>query len=284
MTAATIDWPSSRCRKTGSRARCSRAARRYGSAAHRRADRHQHLRHPADRARLSPPRSAHRRAASGLRLSPTATTRSPSRTTCAADSGLRGPAVSICTACSSSAKVFAAAQRLIAAELIDAAVVGGVDSLCLTTLYGFHSLQLTAREPCRPFDRAREGLSIGEAAAFALLERAPSAARCGRCAAARHRRVERCLSHVESASRGRRRAERHASRAAAAGLDAADIDYINLHGTGTPEQRRRRSARGRGVVRRRHRLQLDQGGHRSRARRRRRARGGDLCARAASAA
>src|SRR6188768_3675913 len=54
----------------------------------------------------------------------------------------------------------------------DAAVVGGVDTLCLTTLYGFNSLQLLAPEPCRPWDAARQGISIGEGAAFCLLERA----------------------------------------------------------------------------------------------------------------
>jgi 3-oxoacyl-[acyl-carrier-protein] synthase-1 len=84
---------------------------------------------------------------------------------------LAGPAAVISCACSSSAKVFASARRAIEAGLIDAAVVGGVDSLCLTTLYGFHALQLVARTPCRPFDAARDGISIGEAAAFALLER-----------------------------------------------------------------------------------------------------------------
>src|SRR5881398_912354 len=83
---------------------------------------------------------------------------------------LAGPAVVISSACSSSAKVFASARRAIEAGLIDAALVGGVDSLCLTTLYGFHSLQLVSRGPCRPFDLARDGISIGEAAAFALLE------------------------------------------------------------------------------------------------------------------
>src|ERR1700761_3062792 len=86
---------------------------------------------------------------------------------------LQGPAVVVCSACSSSAKVFGSARRMIDAGLIDAAVVGGVDSLCLTTLYGFHALQLTAPDACRPFDLHRSGLSIGEAAAFALLERAP---------------------------------------------------------------------------------------------------------------
>ncbi|MGB0129592.1 MAG: beta-ketoacyl synthase N-terminal-like domain-containing protein, partial [Rhodocyclaceae bacterium] len=88
--------------------------------------------------------------------------------------GLEGPAAVTSTACSSSAKVFAAAARMMECGLIDAALVGGVDSLCLTTLYGFSSLELTATEPCRPFDTTRKGISIGEAAAFALLERAPA--------------------------------------------------------------------------------------------------------------
>lgn len=74
-----------------------------------------------------------------------------------------------------SAKAFAAADRMISAGLADAAIVGGVDSLCLTTLYGFSSLELTSPEPCRPGDAHRQGLSIGEAAAFALLERADAA-------------------------------------------------------------------------------------------------------------
>src|SRR5689334_10958195 len=83
---------------------------------------------------------------------------------------LHGPAFTVSTACSSSAKVFANAQRMIAAGICDAAVVGGVDSLCLTTLYGFGSLELLSREPCRPFDAQRSGISIGEGAGFALLE------------------------------------------------------------------------------------------------------------------
>ncbi len=83
---------------------------------------------------------------------------------------LRGPSVSVSSACSSGAKVFGSARRMLEAGLIDAAVVGGVDSLCLTTLYGFDSLELLSPEPCKPFDIVRNGISIGEAAAFALLE------------------------------------------------------------------------------------------------------------------
>ena len=85
---------------------------------------------------------------------------------------LTGPAAAVCTACSSGAKVFGNARRMIEAGLIDAAVVGGVDSLCLTTLYGFHSLEVLSATACRPFDPERNGISIGEGAAFALLGRA----------------------------------------------------------------------------------------------------------------
>lgn len=82
-----------------------------------------------------------------------------------------GPGIAISTACSSSAKAFATAARWIAAGVIDAAVVGGVDSLCGTTLHGFTSLQLVAPRPCRPFDLHRDGISLGEGGAFVLLER-----------------------------------------------------------------------------------------------------------------
>src|ERR1700733_10006455 len=147
---------------------------------------------------------------------------------------LSGPAVAVCTACSSSAKVFAAAQRVIATNQIDAAIVGGVDSLCLTTLYGFHSLQLTSAEPCRPFDAARDGLSIGEAAAFALLERAP--ARLDPEAIVLLGAGESSDAYHMSSPRPDGAGAPSAMQAAlAAGrLASGDGDYINLHGTGTP--------------------------------------------------
>ncbi len=147
--------------------------------------------------------------------------------------GLRGPAYTISSACSSSAKVFATAQRLLACGVIDAAVVGGVDSLCLTTLYGFNSLQLMSSDPCRPFDAQRKGLSIGEAAAFALLERpaepvAPDTVLllgAGESSDAHH------MSSPHPDGLGARLAMQQAL--AQAGLRPADIDYINLHGTAT---------------------------------------------------
>jgi 3-oxoacyl-[acyl-carrier-protein] synthase I len=148
--------------------------------------------------------------------------------------GLEGPSAVVSSACSSSAKVFGSAQRMIAAGLIDAAVVGGVDSLCLTTLYGFHSLQLVSRSPCKPFDIARDGISIGEAAAFALIERAPESLDrdallllgVGESSDAYH------MSSPHPEGRGARAAMIQALQSA--GLGCERIDYINLHGTGTP--------------------------------------------------
>jgi 3-oxoacyl-[acyl-carrier-protein] synthase-1 len=147
--------------------------------------------------------------------------------------GLDGPAVVICSACSSSAKVFGSARRMIDADLIDAAVVGGVDSLCLTTLYGFHALQLTSSGPCKPFDSERDGISISEAAAFALLERVPDSLDAdavtllgvGESSDAYH------MSSPHPEGLGARAAMLAALDIA--GLEPRDIDYINLHGTGT---------------------------------------------------
>lgn len=148
--------------------------------------------------------------------------------------GLEGPAMAISTACSSSAKVFAVAARQLSSGLIDAAIVGGVDSLCLTTLYGFASLQLTSTQPCRPYDIGRNGISVGEGAAFALLERAPPNPTpgsilllgTGESSDAYH------MSSPHPEGLGAKMAMAAALRSA--GLTPADIDYLNLHGTATP--------------------------------------------------
>jgi len=147
--------------------------------------------------------------------------------------GLEGPSAVVSSACSSSAKVFASARRMIAAGLIDAAVVGGVDSLCLTTLYGFHSLQLVSPNPCKPFDVGRDGISIGEAAAFVLIERPPESLDAdailllgvGESSDAYH------MSSPHPEGRGARTAMLEAL--ACADLSPEDVDYLNLHGTGT---------------------------------------------------
>jgi 3-oxoacyl-[acyl-carrier-protein] synthase-1 len=93
--------------------------------------------------------------------------------------GLQGPSVTVSTACSSSAKVFAVAQRWLALGLADAVVVGGVDALCESVLFGFQALQLVSASACQPFGAAgvatgvaHKGISVGEAAGFMLLQRA----------------------------------------------------------------------------------------------------------------
>ena len=147
--------------------------------------------------------------------------------------GLTGPAVAISSACSSSAKVFASARRMIEAGFIDVAIVGGVDTLCLTTLYGFNSLGLLSQQACRPFDVNRDGISIGEAAAFALLERPDENSDAdavlllgvGESSDAYH------MSSPHPEGLGARMAMEQALETA--GLRPADIDYINLHGTAT---------------------------------------------------
>lgn len=157
---------------------------------------------------------------------------------------LSGPAAVVSTACSSSAKVFASAQRMIELGLIDAAVVGGVDSLCLTTLYGFTSLELTSPEPCRPYDAERKGISIGEGAAFILLERAPATPQAGQVLllGAGESSDAHHMSSPHPEGLGAQAAMQQAM--ARAGIGADGIDYINCHGTATPSND---SAEGRAI-------------------------------------
>lgn len=147
-----------------------------------------------------------------------------------AATGLTGPSVTISTACSSSAKVFATASRWIQHGLIDAALVGGVDSLCLSILYGFNSLELISSDPCKPFDRDRSGINIGEAAGYALVTRAdlsPDADTLllgyGESSDAHH------MSHPHPEGKGASLAMSRALQRA--GITADTVDYVNLHGT-----------------------------------------------------
>jgi 3-oxoacyl-[acyl-carrier-protein] synthase-1 len=143
----------------------------------------------------------------------------------------RGPCLTVSTACSSSAKAYATAARWLQQGVCDAVLVGGCDTLCGSTLHGFASLELTSAQPCRPFDSARDGISIGEAAAFAILVRADRddtrdayyLLGYGESSDAHHMSAP----HPEGA--GARLAIDAALRRA--GLAPADVDYINLHGT-----------------------------------------------------
>ncbi len=141
--------------------------------------------------------------------------------------GLTGVSVTVATACSSSAKVFAQAERLIRTGLADAAIVGGVDTLCGSVLFGFNSLELVSPELCQPFDVRRRGINLGEAAGFALLEREGTGGAWltgyGESSDAHH------MSTPHPEGRGARAALMDALDRA--GLEPSDIGYINLHGT-----------------------------------------------------
>ncbi len=146
--------------------------------------------------------------------------------------GLGGPTMTISTACSSSGKVFGAAARWLDAGVVDAVVVGGVDSLCLSILHGFASLELVSTRQCRPFDTERDGINIGEAAGFALLLPEASEgyeyqlAGSGETSDAWH------MAQPHPEGRGARDAMQRALDTA--GLLPVDIGYVNLHGTATP--------------------------------------------------
>lgn len=143
--------------------------------------------------------------------------------------GISGISLSISTACSSSARAFISAARMLELKLCDAVIVGGVDSLCLNTLYGFSSLELLSKSHCKPCDKHRDGLNIGEAGAFVLLERNESSSKniCllgyGESSDAYH------MSSPHPDGLGARRAMQQALTKSELTIDS--IDYINMHGT-----------------------------------------------------
>jgi 3-oxoacyl-[acyl-carrier-protein] synthase-1 len=143
--------------------------------------------------------------------------------------GVTGPCYAVSTACSASAKAVGCAQRLLDTGQVDAALVGGVDSLSQTTLRGFHSLQILSPVFCRPFSRERRGINIGEGAAYLLLERQGEAAvrllGVGESSDAHH------MSAPDPSGEGARAAM--AAALAQAGVAPDDVDYINAHSPGT---------------------------------------------------
>ena len=150
---------------------------------------------------------------------------------------LRGPRLALSTACSSSGNALGTALDWLRLGRVDAVVTGGTESLCRMTFAGFNALHALSLEPCRPFDRRRAGLSLGEGAAILVVESAAHAARRG------------ARAHAALVGWGNSADAHHLTaphpqgtgailamtRALAnAGLQPADIDYINAHGTGTP--------------------------------------------------
>ncbi|CAN5901340.1 beta-ketoacyl-[acyl-carrier-protein] synthase family protein [soil metagenome] len=148
--------------------------------------------------------------------------------------GIEGVIMAVSTACSSSFKALASAARLIDHGLADAVVVGSADSLCRTTVFGFHSLGLLAPGATQPFSRDRAGITLGEGSAFVLLERDADASRPHAIA---------WLSGMGAASDAFHHTSPHPEGLGGqlcmreaidrAGLSPNDIDCVSAHGTGT---------------------------------------------------
>lgn len=146
--------------------------------------------------------------------------------------GVTGPTYAISTACSSSAKVFPAARRLIEAGAVDAAIVGGADGRCRFALNGFHSLGALSQRLCRPFAADRDGINLGEGAALFTLARAEEGGAGAICFGGAGETSD---AYHPTAPDPEGRGAEWAMRAALsdAGLAVEDVSYVNLHGTGT---------------------------------------------------
>lgn len=142
---------------------------------------------------------------------------------------LEGPALTLSTACSSSAKAFATAQEMIASGLVDAAIVGGVDSLCGMTVNGFSALASTSAGICNPSSKNRNGINLGEAAALCIVQKHGTVKLLGvgESSDAHH------MSAPHPQGEGAVVAMRQALERA--GYQATEVDYVNLHGTATPK-------------------------------------------------
>ncbi|MES2324261.1 MAG: beta-ketoacyl-ACP synthase [Pseudomonadota bacterium] len=142
--------------------------------------------------------------------------------------GIHGPAYVHSSACASGAKAMASAARLINMGLCDAVITGGVDTLCGFTVAGFSALESVSAARCNPLSANRNGINIGEGAALFLMTREPAAvALCGWGEASDGHH----MSAPDPAGSGARLAI--AEALGRAGIDAAQVDYINLHGTAT---------------------------------------------------
>jgi 3-oxoacyl-[acyl-carrier-protein] synthase-1 len=145
--------------------------------------------------------------------------------------GATGPAYTLSTACTSSARAMLSARRLLASGLCDAVVCGGADTLCRLTINGFATLEAIDDMLCLPFSANRRGINIGEAGVLFLMEREPAGERSvallggGASSDAWH------MSAPEPSGAGARAAMQAALQSA--GVDAASIGWVNLHGTGT---------------------------------------------------
>jgi 3-oxoacyl-(acyl-carrier-protein) synthase len=143
----------------------------------------------------------------------------------------------ISTACSSSANAIMLGARMIKAGMLDRVVVGGTDALTKFTLNGFNTLMILDKEPCRPFDETRAGLNLGEGAGYIVLESEEIVKKNNKkvwCSVSGYGNANDAYHQTASSPDGNGAFMAIQKALKTAGISASDIDYINVHGTGTP--------------------------------------------------
>lgn len=149
--------------------------------------------------------------------------------------GIEGFITTYSTACSSAANAIMMGARMIKSGRVDRVIAGGVDALSCFTLNGFNSLMILDRNPCRPFDRSRAGLNLGEGAGFIIME-AQEVAKPNKALAYLSGYANRNDAHHQTASSPEGIGATLSMQKAmeVAGIGCEDVSYINAHGTGTP--------------------------------------------------
>ena len=140
----------------------------------------------------------------------------------------------ISTACSSAANAIMLGARMIKHGQLDAVVVGGTDALCRFTLNGFNSLMILDKAHCRPFDRSRTGLNLGEGAGYLVLQSESSLQRTPYCELSGYANTNEAYHQTGSSPEGDGAFLSMSEAIASSGISPEEIDYINVHGTGTP--------------------------------------------------
>ena len=148
--------------------------------------------------------------------------------------GINDFITTISTACSSAANAIMLGARMIKHGLLDAVVVGGTDTLCRFTLNGFNSLMILDKAHCRPFDRSRTGLNLGEGAGYLVLQPESSLRRTPYCELSGYANTNEAYHQTGSSPEGNGALLSMSEAIASSGISPEEIDYINVHGTGTP--------------------------------------------------
>ena len=148
--------------------------------------------------------------------------------------GIKGFQTTVSTACSSAGNAIMLGARMLKNNMLDAVIAGGTDALCKFTLNGFNSLMILDKEHCRPFDATRAGLNLGEGAGYIVMQRLDDAKREPYCLLTGYANANDAYHQTGCSPEGNGAFKSMSEALAVADLQPSDIDYINVHGTATP--------------------------------------------------